>query len=561
MKLAVAVTILSFVTSARAEQIKNVPIRVVATATKEMAKHPAWRAIGQEAADRYGWCLDKDGTGEAITFALDTPLPISELQVTAGYGPEWQASDRDDVYGYPDRLAIKTDAQAFESPLRRAEPDKIALSGAPVRTITLTILSVKKGKAAPTCINRIELVSPKVHYRNVYGIDAAAFAELPRFATALDAAFKSCDATVLRTAIKYPLAHEHNTITMQMGEGIPAKKLSYKSADELVKACKQPGSYLQLGLGGAPSFSSDPDPATDIAQPFSETAGEVHVGDWNTHAWWLTSVGGWKLTHMMTSETPDVSDAIATVAGEQIEEWHAPSLEFTSDATLVLVQPKVAIVKAADAADALGIAGAKTHKESDVTVTFARDRRTAVLSFTVKVANHDYRVSEVVVRDQGYWHIASGIWSEAKANDAVNKAAQGHAIGTFVRVAPPGQGIDAPLAAPFYAMQKGAIDATAAARKDLVVFGSGPGERSVGGAKLAAPWLAAWANHVPLDASGIVSKLAPSTTTGWVVTDVMLEKHAGKQSYLIPFRLFLVFDKALDGTWSLLHAHIATVAP
>ena len=69
------------------------------------------------------------------------------------------------------------------------------------------------------------------------------------------------------------------------------------------------------------------------------------------------------------------------------------------------------------------------------------------------------------------------------------------------------------------------------------------------------------ANHVPLDASGILSKLGPTGTTGWLVTDVMLEKHAATKLYLIPFRMFLVFDKAIDGTWTLLHAHIATVAP
>jgi hypothetical protein len=65
-----------------------------------------------------------------------------------------------------------------------------------------------------------------------------------------------------------------------------------------------------------------------------------------------------------------------------------------------------------------------------------------------------------------------------------------------------------------------------------------------------------------MDASGFVSGMAPTGTTGWLATDVMLEKHdAAKKLYLIPFRLFLIFDKAIDGSWTLLHAHIATVAP
>jgi len=191
----------------------------------------------------------------------------------------------------------------------------------------------------------------------------------------------------------------------------------------------------------------------------------------------------------------------------------------------------------------------------------ARDRRSAALSFVTRIQTKELRVSELVVRSGGYWKVAAGMWSEAKSNDAVNKAAKDEKIAAFTRVAPPNAPAP-PLADAFFAMQKGAIDATAAARKDLVVFGSGPGERSVGGDKFAKPWLAAWANHVPLDASGFASKLAPTGTTGWLATDIMLEKHdAAKKLYLIPFRLFLVFDKALDGTWTLLHAHIATVAP
>jgi len=560
---------------------KDISIRVTATASSAMAKHPAWRAIGQITAERWGWCPDRgDGTGESISFAFDDALPLTELRIVAGLVPDWGVGAKELDHGMPERLEVTTDHQKLEVKLKRGGTasgspgyDWIALSGAPVRSVALKILSVNPGKVPHTCINSVHFGAANTNYRPVYGIEAATLKDLPRFANALDTAFKRCDANGFAQAIRFPLRHDHE-IEVPMGVDAPAgTHASYRSAQELAAACRVPGSILQLGLAGAVRHEADTPIADDIAHPFSETAGEVRLGDWQSHAWWLAETNtGWRLTRMLTSEdrTADPLSDIAELAGQEIAAWNHDKLDvplvFTADATIVAVQRQAGAAKAADAGAALpGVLGATSHKESDVAVTMSRDRRSAVLSFVTRVRgarDAEYRVSELIVRDDSYWKVAAGMWSEPKPNDAVNRAASAEAVAPFARVAPTNSVGNDPLTDAFFAMQKGPIDATAAARKDLVVFGSGVGERTVGGARFARPWAATWANHVPLDASGIIAKFARTGTTGWIATDIMLEKRTPDHKlYLVPFRLFLVFDQTLDGRWSLIHAHVATVAP
>ena len=92
---------------------------------------------------------------------------------------------------------------------------------------------------------------------------------------------------------------------------------------------------------------------------------------------------------------------------------------------------------------------------------------------------------------------------------------------------------------------------TAAARTDLVAIGSGFGERTVGGAGFARAWNAAWKGKVTVVSS--VAHATPSGTTGWVTASVEL----AKRGYQIPFTVFAVFDKTVDGHWSLVHIHFA----
>ena len=147
------------------------------------------------------------------------------------------------------------------------------------------------------------------------------------------------------------------------------------------------------------------------------------------------------------------------------------------------------------------------------------------------------------------WRIAASAWSAPVANRAAERLAKD-------RHAPPASPShdrgDAELVAAFAKLTTDGVDATAAARADLVAIGSGPGERTVGGAAFARPWNAAWKGHVAVVSS--LGHLAPSKTTGWVVAHIELAKAGSKQ----PFLVFCVFDKAADGTWSLAHIHFAT---
>jgi hypothetical protein len=565
----IALALLCFTAVAHADDAKPVTIHVTATATSAMAKYPAWRAIGQVTAERLGWCPEKgDGTGEAITLSFDEPQPLTAIRINAGHVPEWGGPA--DTWGVPEKIEVKTDRQAVQATLSRDKDENdVVLSGAPTRAVTVKILAVKPGKVPHTCINSIHFVAPETSYWPVYGFDKAAWQQFATFATDLDRALQHCHASALAKSVRFPLAYEHATIVEEDNpDAQPAKKMTFNSVEQLVAQCRKDDDFLHLGLLGEPEADRR-GLADELARAFSDEAGTVRIGDWSTHAWWISWVdGAWQLTKVLTSHdtTRGPSARIADTAGYEIAAWTGKlgaERVFTKDAQIVLVQKQGGIVDAAAAGNPLGLVDVKSHKESDVAVTLARDQRSGVLSFTTKVHGAKdlvYRVSELVVVEGDDWKVAGGMWSEPKPNDAVDKAAAAgiemtHPISTKL------MGDDA-LTNAFFKMQVGPIDATAAARPDLVVFGSGPGERTVGGAKLARPWAAAWANHVPLDASGVLAKMGPTGTTGWVATDIMLEKRdAKKKLFLVPYRLFLVFDRTVDGQWSLLHAHIATVAP
>jgi hypothetical protein len=107
---------------------KETTIRVTTTASSAMAKHPAWRAIGQITAERWGWCPDRgDGTGESISFAFDDALPLTELRIVAGLVPDWGVGVKEIDHGMPERLEVTTDRQKLEVKLERGG----TVSGAP----------------------------------------------------------------------------------------------------------------------------------------------------------------------------------------------------------------------------------------------------------------------------------------------------------------------------------------------------------------------------------------------------------------------------------------------
>jgi hypothetical protein len=182
-------------------------------------------------------------------------------------------------------------------------------------------------------------------------------------------------------------------------------------------------------------------------------------------------------------------------------------------------------------------------------ITASADGKSAWIALTVKQQYIDWRFSELAVNTSSGWRIAGGLVSEGNDNSAVNAAAK---AGTLkIAALPPGKP-DAGLVAAFTALTTGPFDDAAAKRADLIAFGSGPGEKTTSGAVLARAWKAAWAKHVTLDGP-VVTRLAPSGTTGLVIANVWLQK----TGYKVPFRVMFVFDK-VGGTWSVVHVHFST---
>jgi ketosteroid isomerase-like protein len=217
----------------------------------------------------------------------------------------------------------------------------------------------------------------------------------------------------------------------------------------------------------------------------------------------------------------------------------------------------------------IGPGGVVARKVKDVRVTVAADGATAVVAFTAwfkvkydvsgDLPQLTMRASELAVKTDHGWRVAGGVWSGAQGNPAVNAAAQKGTLGALDPVADADDG-DASIRAAFADLIAKGVDATGAARKDLIAIGSGPGELTTAGAVLAKAWKAAWVGHLAVDGH-VRASIAPSGTTGWAVANVKLTKTKGKTTYAIPFRILAVFDKDASGAWSLAHAHFAVPVP
>ena len=147
------------------------------------------------------------------------------------------------------------------------------------------------------------------------------------------------------------------------------------------------------------------------------------------------------------------------------------------------------------------------------------------------------------------WRITGGFWSEARPNAEVNDEAK---AGTIHSAAPLAAGGEKSLLDAFQQLTTGAFDDAAATRKNLVAFGSGPGERTVGGASLAKAWKAAWSGKVKTDTALAAS--SGKDTLGLVLANITL----AKKDYKIPFRVLFVFERANStAPWSVVHAHFA----
>jgi ketosteroid isomerase-like protein len=162
-----------------------------------------------------------------------------------------------------------------------------------------------------------------------------------------------------------------------------------------------------------------------------------------------------------------------------------------------------------------------------------------------------YHVTEIAKKTADGWRVITGLWALPVKNADVNKGAK---AGKLDKLAPlPGTGEKSLLDA-FTKLTTGPFDEAASKRKDLVAFGSGPGERTVGGATLAKAWQAAWANKLKVDS--VLASSDPKATLGYVIANVTLQK----TGYTIPFRVMFVFErKTASEPWSVIHAHFTVV--
>jgi hypothetical protein len=162
-----------------------------------------------------------------------------------------------------------------------------------------------------------------------------------------------------------------------------------------------------------------------------------------------------------------------------------------------------------------------------------------------------YHVTEIAKKTADGWRVITGLWALPVKNADVNKNAK---AGKLDKLSPlPGTG-DKSLLEAFTKLTTGGLDEAAVKRKDLVAFGSGPKERTVGGAVLAKAWQAAWANKVKVDS--VLASSDPKATLGYVIANVTLQK----TGYTIPFRVMFVFErKTTADAWTVIHAHFAVV--
>lgn len=202
----------------------------------------------------------------------------------------------------------------------------------------------------------------------------------------------------------------------------------------------------------------------------------------------------------------------------------------------------------------------------DVRIGLSQDGNSAWATFNVKMqlgmgngppVTINYRASELLVKAGTAWKVHAAAWSEGVADAKVNAVAKAGKAQSPEPVIEKETG-DAALLAAFEGLLAKGFDAKSAANAKLVGIGSAPKELTLGGKKLAPGFAKGWVGKAATTGPKL-ALMTPSSTTGAVWANVELTKVAGKTTYKIPFRLFVIFDKA-DGAWTPIHVHFA-VAP
>jgi hypothetical protein len=198
----------------------------------------------------------------------------------------------------------------------------------------------------------------------------------------------------------------------------------------------------------------------------------------------------------------------------------------------------------------------------DVRFGLSQDGNSAWVTFNVKMnlgmgnssMTVDYRASELLVKSGTTWKVHAAAWSEGVADAKINADAKAGKAGTPEAVVEKQAG-DAALLEAFESLLAKGFDAKSAANAKLVGIGSAPKEMTLGGKKLAPGFAKGWVGKVATTGAKL-AVMSPSSTTGAVWANVELTKTAGKTTYKIPFRVFVIFDK-VDGAWTPIHVHFA----
>jgi ketosteroid isomerase-like protein len=212
----------------------------------------------------------------------------------------------------------------------------------------------------------------------------------------------------------------------------------------------------------------------------------------------------------------------------------------------------------------LGMAVAK-HTLGAFNARVQPDGETALITYTMFIREQvsgekyggltndtNYRVTEIAKKTPKGWRVVTALWSSGRADKDVFASAKKGELKPLPAIPPGG---DKTLIDAFTKLTTGALDADASKRKDLVLFGSAPGERMTSGAVLAKAWGTDWANKLAID-SIRASAADPKATLGYVIANVTQQK----KGFSVQFRALFAFERKGDGQpWSVVHVHL--VAP
>lgn len=211
------------------------------------------------------------------------------------------------------------------------------------------------------------------------------------------------------------------------------------------------------------------------------------------------------------------------------------------------------------AADALAklIAGPVTFARPEIGTS--TDGHAAWASFVATTADRRaFRVTELVVRDGAAWRVASGAWTIGLADQDAAARARAGSLPAPTEVARRRQDVPDELSVLGAMLRDGDPEVLRSftKRARAMVVGTAPGERLVGGARLAPawkPWLTSG-----MRGAKVRGALSPRGTSGWLVANVVVTRDKPAPRYELPVRVWAVVDRSERGAleFVLLHAAV-----